>query len=522
NDEYAESFYSQSKHQTFANHKANYALGVYAGSRLNMEEARENYRAATVRYNSPYALTNRGNLFVWENNMFGAIESYREAIKLLPQSGELANNLGFAYAKIHNLDSALVFLDQARKYDHSKSAAETNFFAMAALEFLPFKTDSILNVFDTKTPATWANALAIASRYKQPLPLAIDPLAQSRLDLYQATLLNNYLVHQAASLDTASLKRAEAISNDSLNGDYAITLKISLAHAWYHQGNVAKALQLVAEQVFVSQADQGKFNYIMGLWALEQGNPQLASTYFTYADTYAYKEAPLYNAIALTEARQLPQALEAWNQLLGSTDESTRSMAQRMITLLTQPLSEIIKQGDPALYQYCRYRLSLADSTTFNQLSNKFANANYKAQALLDRSERYYHMDAYTPAIQNFNRIAGLQLTDKNLFDNVRYFELKMLASRRELRTLANQINKGVVFSKEHELEKWLYSALISESSGDAPTASRYYQVLGSYNPYFEEGIIAAAEFYKATQPAGMKAYEVLAEAIQINTASIR
>lgn len=522
NDEYAESFYRQSQHQTFANHKASYALGLFEGSRLNMEAARENYRAATVRFVSPYALTNKGNLFIWENDLFGGIHSYRESLEVLPQSGELANNLGFAYAKVHNLDSALVYLDKARKHDHSRSAAETNFFAMAALEFLPFKTDSILEIFDTKTPATWANALAIASRYKQPLQLNIDPFAQSRLDLYQATLLNNYLIHQASSLDSATLQRAERIANDSLNIDYSITLKVSLAHAWYHQGNVAKALQLMAEQVFVSQADQGKFNYIMALWALEQGNPQLASAYFTYADTYEYKEAPLYNAIALTESRKLPEAIEAWNQLTASEDEGTKNMANRMIAMLTQPLTEIIKQGDPAIYQYCRYRLSLADSVTFNQLSNKFANANYKAQALLDRSNRYYEREAYVPAIQSFNRIAGLQLTDKDLYDNVRYFELKMLASRGEIHQLATQINKGLSFDKKHELEKWLYTALISESSGDTATAAKYYKPLASYNPYFEEGVIAASEFYKATQPTGLKAYEILAEAIQINTSSVR
>lgn len=522
NDEYAESFYSQSKHQTFANHKANYALGIYAGSRLNIEEASEYYRAATVRYHSPYALTNRGNLRVWDNDLFGAIESYRQSIILLPNSGELANNLGFTFAKVHNLDSALLYLDKARNEAHAKAAAETNFFAMAALEFLPFKADSILDVFETQAPATWANALAIAARYNQALQLKLDPFAQPRLDLHHATLLNNYLLLRPGSLDTVTLKRAEALAMDSLNNDYAITLKISLAHAWYLHGNVAKALQLVAEQVFVSQADQGKFNYIMGLWALEQGNPALASAYFTYADTYEYKDARLYHAVALTEARQIPAALEAWNQLASSTEESTANLARRMTAALTQPLEEVIRQGDAALYQYCRYRLSLNDSAIFNQLSNKFVNANYKAQALLDRSERYYNRELVAPAIQLFNRIAGLQLTDKTLYDEVRYFELKMLASRRELRLLANQINKGVEFDQQHELEKWLYTALLSESSGDTATASRYYRLLGTYNPYFEEGVIAAAAYYSTLEPTEMTAYQVLAEALQINTSSVR
>jgi hypothetical protein len=48
----------------------------------------------------------------------------------------------------------------------------------------------------------------------------------------------------------------------------------------------------------------------MGLWALEQCNPELASSYFTYADTYDYK-ARFYNAIALTELEKFLASI-AW------------------------------------------------------------------------------------------------------------------------------------------------------------------------------------------------------------------
>jgi len=87
---------------------------------------------------------------------------------------------------------------------------------------------------------------------------------------------------------------------------------------------------------------------------------------------------------------------------------------------------------------------------------------------------------------------------------------------------LAAQINKGVEFGPGHELEKMWYTALISEASGDTAIARKNYKVLGSWNPYFEEGIIAAANFFRKEDPANLDAYNILVEAIQVNYNSYR
>jgi hypothetical protein len=101
--------------------------------------------------------------------------------------------------------------------------------------------------------------------------------------------LNNYIIKYATTLDTTFIQEAYRIAADSINEDYSEALKSSLAFAYYHRGNVTKALEILGELAYVSQSYQGKFNYIMGLWALEQGNPDLASSYFTFSDTYVYK-----------------------------------------------------------------------------------------------------------------------------------------------------------------------------------------------------------------------------------------
>jgi hypothetical protein len=113
-------------------------------------------------------------------------------------------------------------------------------------------------------------------------------------------------------------------------------------------------------------------------------------------------------------------------------------------------------------------------------------------------------------------------LSNKKLYDDIRHVELLMLAYRGELRSLASQINKDVTFDNSRSLEKLLYTALIAESSGDSTLAAKNFKILGSYNPYFEEGIIAAANFYRHQSKDRLKPYSVLAEAIQVNNNSIR
>lgn len=387
---------------------------------------------------------------------------------------------------------------------------------------IPLKVDSTLSLFQAQSPQVLANALALSTLQQTEMKTTVQPLAEKKLNLYTATQLNNYIIKYAKSVDTTFISQAYTIASDSLNSDYSEAIKASLAFAYYHQGNVTRALQLLAELAYISQSHHGKFNYIMGLWALEQRNPELASSYFTYADTYDYKEAQLYNAIALSEAGKTPEALSAWDSLARRGKEEQQAIAIHMKKILTLSVPEVLSLGDAEKYQFCRYRIGLRDSLVFNRIINTFENTNYKAQALLDLSQKYYEADLLLPAIQYFNRIAGLELSEKTLYEEIRHTELRMLASRGDVSNIARQINKGVTFDASQGLEKLLYTAMISESSGDTTTAKKNYRILSAYNPYFEEGIIASANFFRKQSNGGFNAYNILAEAIQINSNSIR
>lgn len=518
----AQNFYNESAKYAFENHRANYALGVVKSSRMNFDEAHYNYELANGRRPTSFSLTNAGNLFLWERKYFEAIATYRDGLQVMPSSSALANNLGYAYAKVHSLDSATHFMNEARKDGLTRRSAEGNFLALAAAEYLPIRTDSVVRNFNTEAPIVISNALALSTLLDQDLNLDVDPLKEKTLNLYSATLLNNYCIKNAKSVDTVFIRRVNDIASDSVNFDYSEALKATLAHAYYHQGNVTKALEVLAELAYVTHDYRGKYNYVMGLWALDHDKPEIASTYFMHAETADYKDSRFYNAIALTEAGRVREAFAAWDSIASKGAPNEKEIALRMQRILFLDQRQALTLNDAEKYQYCRYKIGLSDTVFFNKITNTFNNPNYKAQALLDMSRKQFRVGNMVPAIKYINRISGLELSNRDLYEEVRFAELLMLAWRGELELLASQINKGIEFTTGHELEKMLYTALLSEANGDIEKARELYELLGTWNPYFEEGIIAAASFFRRASEDRLAAYNVLVEAIQVNYNSVR
>lgn len=518
----AQNFYDESRKYAFQNHRANYALGVLKSARINFDEAHYNYELANGRRPTEYSLTNAANLYLWEEKYFNAIATYRDGLEVMPSSSVLTNNLGYAYAKVHSLDSATYFMNQARTDELTKRSAEGNFLALAAVEYLPIRTDSVVRIFNTDAPIVISNALALATLLDQDLELKVDPLKDKNLNLYSATLLNNYCVKNARSIDTVFIRKVNEIASDSVNFDYSEALKATLAHAYYLQGNVTKALEVLAELAYVTQDYRGKYNYIMGLWALDHNKPEIASSYFMHAETADYKDSRFYNAIALTEAGQVREAFASWDSIAKKGEPNEQEIALRMQKILFLDQRQALGLSDAEKYQYCRYKVGLSDTVFFNKITNTFNNPNFKAQALLDMTRKQFRAGNMIRAIKYINQISGLELTNRNLYEEVRFTELLMLAWRGELPSLASQINKGIEFTRGHELEKMLYTALLSEANGDIDKAQKVYRLLGTWNPYFEEGIIAAANFFRRQSDDRLAAYNILVEAIQVNYNSLR
>ena len=517
----AEAYYQQGRTYGFANHHSNYVIGYLEGQKNDLEQARYHYDLANEKRPTEFSFVNESNLYLFEERYFNAIFTFKDALNTFPDSGPLKNNLGYAYTKIHLTDSALLMLDAARQQSISKESAEVNFLAFLGQEYFPVKADSIINLFGTTSKGVISNALVLATVQQQSFKTTVNPVDTRELNLASATLLNNYIVNKLKQVDTTLVKEAHRIASDSVNEGFSEAIKATLAQAYYHQGNVSQSFQIMGELAYLTQTLQGKYNYIMGLWALEQGNPTLAARCFAYAVQADYKEANLYSAIALAEAHN-PEAITAADTLIQSTIEEEQEIGRQLKRALTISLNDALQQPDLDKYQFFRYRIKANDSTSFNKLVNSLRDNNYKAQVLIEMSQKQFNAGNTTQAIRYFTRLEGLKFSDKKLLEKIQHFELELLASRGQFRLLADRINEGVTFDRSEELEKTLYTALMNEVSGDTTSAVRNFHVLAKYNPFFEEGIIASARYFKKHSANPMRAYNILTDAIHVNQNSIR
>ena len=517
----SDDYYQKARLYAGNNFHGNYILAGSETANGNVDQAHLHYN--TINWTKPTesSLINNANLYLLTGDYFTTKTSLQEARKLFPESGIISTNLGSVFLKLGQADTAFLFFDRAQNDGRSKLSSDINITGFLAQTGVPGNVDSLLQRYGSAS-AVLSNLVVLAAQQGQSVKTAVNPLKDSVLNLYTATLLNNYLVYKRTELDTTFIHKAFQIASDSINSDYSEALKATLSHAYYYQNNVAKAMSLLGEVAYITQSLQGKFNYTMGLWALEQGNPQLAVSCFAYSVEQEYKEAKIYNAIALAEAGMDKEATAAANTLLESKIENDKEIGRQLTKVYSISASDILKQTDIEKYQYCRYRVKLTDSLLFKRILNSIENANYKTLMMLEMAQRQFTSGNIRKAIQYFNSLEGIPFTDKNLHDKIKHTELELLASQNEARLLALKINQGITFPQNKQLHKLLYTALIQEADGDTLAARKNYEVLATYNPFFEEGIIAAARYFKTHSTDRLQAYSILANAKHINPGSIR
>jgi hypothetical protein len=520
-EEIAQLYFEQGRTYGPTSHHANYAKAYYHSGEFQWAQSHEYYRRANFADPSVYSLANDANVYNWEGNIFKGIASLNESLTKMQGNPYLLNNLGFQQGKVHALDTALQLLNNARGYSETNRAAETNFIALLAQERVPVSPDSIASVFSIENNGVAANVLALSVITRAALKQKVSLVSDTVLTLHTATLLNNYLLAKAYTIVDAELNEAERMARMPSNIQYSESLKSALAHAHYLQGNVSKAMQLMSELSFVSASNQGKYNFIVGLWMLEQGNAEGAAVAFRYAVNFNYAKATFYLAIAETENRNLPEASYWWDSLYRSGNEEEKQLARTIKPLLTISFQEALKSTDAVKYQYVRYRLSTRDTIPFSLVANSIENVNYKAQTFAEMAVRQLEADRPVLANKYIEAAASFAATSPPLRQSIAFSRLRVKASLGQLDALADMLT-NVDFTLSHKLDKLYYEGLLNEAAGNKALADKAFAKLAIANPFYEEGIMAAAAYARLQNTDPQRAYTILSEAVQVNKTSVR
>lgn len=503
------------------NQHASSALAKLEAERGYSLKEREYLKTANAYKPTAFTLLNEASATRHSGNSLDEVYALQRAHEELPTSGVIQNNLGLTYARLGILDSAYIYFSKATADDQSRSSAEMNLLGLMAVNNLNVNPDSVYRLIGTNQPRITGNALAFANRKGKLIQTSIDLPADSTLDLFSATQIGNFLTNHVARTDTAFLSHCIAVALKKQNESVREMVLVPAARACYATGQVNRAFQIL-QNIIIAGSNQGKHNTTLALWSLDQGKPAAASEYLEFALNQSSFRAGLANALTLAELGRTNEALVAWDTLGRTKDSAVHSMAESMKRVLAAPPAWYADFSEKEKYQYLRYRVALEDSIQFKKLVSQIMNEDLKAKAILDRSKMWFGKDEPAKAAGMFQNLQGLRLTDNSLFADIKYFELHLFAARQQWKQLQENVDKGILFGPYRETERIYYEAMKLAAKGDTLSSAKHFEWLATNNSYFDEGVVAAAEFFQLHGKDKRKSYSILSEALQVNPVSVR
>lgn len=511
-------YYREAADYARHNHKSHYILGIINEAEGNKERAVVHYKEAVKKWPGPQAYLNLIALYEQQNRFFDALFTAKEALAAFPDSYQILNQIGLLYSMTALPDSAVFYMDRAAKASNNM-AVPSNIPALLAKGGFRISPDSVAKEYLLNDdPVTINNLIALSNSMQLNAGQAFV-FKDSTLSTIDLALLNNVYLNKLHHPDTLDTTPLVALAGHQGNRAIRESVRYLECLHLYKNGNVNKAFRQLNWLANSSKKSAGSYFNNVGLWALEQGAPDVAVNYFRWAAEQGYEDALMHLAIALSENQNTRQAIEVWQQLYDRHEEPAGDVAARMLKVLSAAPKEIASGSDEDNYFFVRYRLGIGDSVLFDRLIAEIDDTDYKAEAILHRAQRLWDRNFSGRAIQCFARLAAMKITDPVLFEAIQFFELKMLAHQGNIRGLARKINQGVTFEHRH-LEKAYFTALISQAGNDTTAAKQQYRYIGDRNPFYPEATIAAAAFIGTSQP--FEAYDLLLSALELNPNSIK
>lgn len=479
----------------------------------------KNYSIDANRFQpTEFTFLNTDQVYLQEENAYAEIRLLRRAKNALPSSGLIQNNLGLALSRVHMDDSAAYYFQQSRRDRRTQQSATLNLLGLQAKGKKILNADSILTAIAGEPLSIQSNALALLNRQGSPAVLDVALPEDSVFNLFSATRVTNYLTNQTNRIDSSFVNASVALARKPYNLPYRHMILPAAAKACYASGRVNTAIQLLQETIFLGM-NVGEHNYTLGLMAMDQDKYDVAISYFVYALQHRSTPASLANAVALAEAGRINEAIVAWDTLSKAKDTTRYALAESMKRVLAAPAEWFAGLSETEKLYYALYRIPLTDSTLFQKLVGQIANEDLRAKAYLNRARQYYRIDEGALAARQYRHLSGLHLKDTELFAEIMYFELRLLAEEGKMEEMQKIIGQGILFGPYRESERVYYEALQAAKSGDKAGAANRLAWLARNNWFFDEGVVAAADFHRDDLRA---AYQFLSEALQVNPRSIR
>lgn len=508
--ELARAYYERGANLGFTNHHANYALANLEGARMNTAKERTYYERASQSRPTVMSFLNLTQTYQTEGFNLQALFRLRDALAVMPENGAIENSMALLFLKSGLRDSAQIYFQKATTHGE-RTLAEINLMAFRAQAKTPF--DTLLNTHEDllNNNSYRANVVAHQNFQRISTQLTLELPKDTVLNRSAAAWICNFLVNNPAQNDTTVLKKIVQLAKRPSNENLREALLYAVALSYYAHDEITTAYRFL-EEVTINSANPGKYNNILALWTLEKNEPERALGYIEYALTQSYAPANLTHAVLQTEAGRSKEAIRAWDSLKVAKDTITAQLADRMLTLLSLPKQQAFLLSDEDKFAFAHYRADRNDTSFLYELASSISDADFKARTLLEQSEWQLANDDADGAIESFKKIRGLQLSNKTLYNQIRQFETLLLAEKSEWAPLEEILASQPNLPNKN---KAYIQALLANSKGDTARATERFRWLSKADPFFQEGVVAAANYFHSHSKDPFMSYNILVESIQ-------
>lgn len=516
----AEEFYKKSIFFRNQNHHAHYAIAAIQAARLEPFEQMLSLKAAAESNPPQQTVVNLSDAYRQSGKTADALLAIDVASSKHKNAGALQNAKGLIFMQLNMSDSSLNSFQQSRKESSMKEIAETNLLAASAKFKLTYPADSLLLLLDSEKEGPKTNALALANLQNIAINVEYQTPTDTVLSATRAAFLCNYVINQKQKIDTLLLAQIIELGRRPVNDPFKEHILTSCAHAYYSQGRVKRAFELTREIAY--SVGKGKYFELLGTWALEQDNAQVAADYFAIAREKGQPRAGLFEAVAITETKNLSEAKLRWSELLASPDSINKASISKLIKVIDATPAQAMSFDDEGKYLYCRYKLSLNDSVGFKSLVSTISNQELKVKSLVEYAERWFAIDEAAVAARFLNMADGLtpdQQTTLTKFYCLHGMLLSESNSWDELRELIKDNTLLETYYRNHVI---YWKALLNQKDGNKEQAAQLFNHLAYANMYFDEAVVTSSQYMMENTEDPLKAYGVLVNGLMARPNSVK
>lgn len=510
----AEMYYKDASSWEFQNHKTNYTLATLYQRMGNPSEAIKYYRKANLKQPSAYAYANMAALKYFQGRELDPILDLKEGLQYFNNSGELKNNLGLMFEKIHFPDSCIHYLNEGVKESTQTLVLESNKAALFAKYGVDKTNDIKPDYLDNITYATNVLALHLAFNKKSNARFL---LTDTVLNASRSHFLNNYMLStKGEKQDTLAYSYLEKAFAADTNIAFKTDIQYLISMADFYRSKPVKAVKSIDLLQIGDPNSSGFYLNTLGLWTLKQGLNEMAADIFEMASQKGNTAALVNKAIAYAEAKKYIKLADALSKIdIG--DSSNRDVVNRLSKIILPFNSNMAAlEDDASKYFYLHY---LTEKLTDEQRGNIFFSLTEERFVLKSARSLYYFYKGLNDStrcgeivaeLSNKNNLAKLPETKLLILDYL--YISKKYTSLEEALTKIDFDDPRLAF----------YNAVVEKEVKNNPKkAADFFELAVNERPYDEQTVLKTTEFYHKELQNDSRAFNILLDAIALNPYSV-